>query len=71
MSILQKNELRNFEPADFFAGKVDTASLGTTCSGIRKAWDDFRTSPWLNIIKYPESFIQQGIQLLSVVNVQF
>jgi len=36
----------------------------------REAWYDFGTSNWINIIKYPESFIQQGLQLLSVVNVQ-
>ena len=39
-------------------------------SEIREAWYDFRTSPWLDIIKYPESFVQQGIQFLSLVNVQ-
>ncbi len=48
----------------------DIMAKNTSRSDWREAWDDFRTAPWINIIKYPESFIQQGIKLLSIVNVQ-
>lgn len=73
LKVLENAEVAEniFEPIITIEKTMQSELVEAVHSEVREAWDDFRTSNWINIIRYPESFIQQGVQLLSVVNVQY